>query len=507
MRRRDLFAFPAILLGQSTRPQMLQGVQSGDPGLDRGVIWSRADRPARLLVEWSTTESFQNPRRVRGPAALPETGLTARVDLRGLPSGQTIFYRAQFEDLRDGKTLSEPAAGHFRTASPNRRDVRLLWSGDMCGQGYGINTGWGGARIFETMRRRDPDLFIHSGDSIYADNPVPAEIKLPDGTVWKNIVSEWKSKVAETQEEFRGAYLYNLLDENARRFNAAVPQVWQWDDHEVLNNWSPGKDLRDDARYKEKSIHQLAARALRAFQEFAPMRINGLEPERVYRRIPMGPLVDVFMLDMRSYRAANSFNRQTELGPETEYLGKAQLEWLRRDLKQSRALWKVIASDMPLGLLVPDGKDAQGRPMFEAVANGDGPPLGREIELAGLLASLKRDRVRNVVWLTADVHYTAAHLYDPAKAQFTDFDPFWEFVSGPLNAGTFGPAVLDNTFGPQVAFYKAPPPGQANLAPSAGLQFFGEVEVEAATGVLTTTLRDASGAALFRQRVNPVNPA
>jgi len=31
-----------------------------------------------------------------------------------------------------------------------------------------------------------------------------------------------------------------------------------------------------------------------------------------------------------------------------------------------------------------------------------------------------------------------AHFYDPAKAQFTDFDAFWEFVSGPLNAGTFG---------------------------------------------------------------------
>ena len=55
--------------------------------------------------------------------------------------------------------------------------------------------------------------------------------------------------------------------------------------------------------------------------------------------------------------------------------------------------------------------------------------------------------VRNTVWLTADVHYTAAHYYDPAKAQFTGFDPFWEFVSGPLNAGTFGPGV-ENTFGP-----------------------------------------------------------
>jgi hypothetical protein len=33
--------------------------------------------------------------------------------------------------------------------------------------------------------------------------------------------------------------------------------------------------------------------------------------------------------------------------------------------------------------------------------------------------------VRNIVFLTADVHYTAAHYCDPDKAAFNDFDPFW----------------------------------------------------------------------------------
>ena len=84
--------------------------------------------------------------------------------------------------------------------------------------------------------------------------------------------------------------------------------------------------------------------------------------------------------------------------------------------------------------------------MFENSSNGDGPALGRELEIAELLRSIKQSDVKNVVWLTADTHYTAAHYYDPGKAQFTDFDPFWEFVSGPLNAGTFGPNALDATF-------------------------------------------------------------
>ena len=50
------------------------------------------------------------------------------------------------------------------------------------------------------------------------------------------------------------------------------------------------------------------------------------------------------------------------------------------------------------------------------------------------------------------MHYTAAHHYDPNRAVFQDFDPFWEFVSGPIHAGTWGPGELDNTFGPKALF-------------------------------------------------------
>ena len=85
-----------------------------------------------------------------------------------------------------------------------------------------------------------------------------------------------------------------------------------------------------------------------------------------------------------------------------------------------------------------------------------GPRSGASSRFAELLTFIKRDGIRNTVWLTADVHYTAAHYYDPNKAQFQDFEPFWEFVSGPAHAGTFGPNELDNTFGPQLRYVKAP---------------------------------------------------
>jgi len=102
-----------------------------------------------------------------------------------------------------------------------------------------------------------------------------------------------------------------------------------------------------------------------------------------------------------------------------------------------------------------------------------------------------------VVWITADVHYCAAHYYDPARAQFTDFEPFWEFVAGPLHAGTFGPNALDDPFGPSVVFQSAPPDGQSNLPPSAGMQFFGQVDLDGQSKDLQVSLKDIEGRELF----------
>lgn len=134
-----------------------------------------------------------------------------------------------------------------------------------------------------------------------------------------------------------------------------------------------------------------------------------------------------------------------------------------------------------------------GSTAFEALANGDGPALGREFEFASLFQFIHYKNIRNVVWLTADVHYAAAHYYDPNKAQFTDFKPFWEFVAGPLNSGTFGPNALDNTFGPQVVFNSLPPDTRANRPPSEGLQFFGMVDIDGTSEVMTVSLHNLAG--------------
>ncbi|HEX4556145.1 MAG TPA: alkaline phosphatase D family protein [Xanthobacteraceae bacterium] len=471
------------------RPHITHGIQSGDVTTDSGMVWARADRPARMLVEVATTDSFKEIRAGTYVDALPESDFTAKALIEDLPAGADIFYRIRFQDLASPTILGAPMVGHFRTAPDDRRSLSFVWSGDTAGQGWGIDEARGGMRTYATMRANQPDFFIHSGDTIYADCTIRAEQRMPDGDVWRNVVTEEKDRAAESLADYRGNYKYNLLDANLRAFNAQVPIFAQWDDHEVRDDWGPG----EVPTHPRSDLLLLAARGCRAFHEFMPMREAPSEPGRIYRKIPYGPLLDVFMLDMRSYRGPNGNSAPGRYGPASHLLGPKQLAWLKRELKASRATWKVIAADLPLGLQ-----------SYEGVGMGDGPPRGRELEIADLLAFIKRSGIHNTLWITADVHYTAAHYYDPNRAQFQDFEPFWEFVSGPIHAGTWWPGDLDDTFGPRVAFQKASSRERgANLPPSFGLQFFGHVAIDGASEVMTVTLKDVGDVALWSVDLAP----
>jgi alkaline phosphatase D len=470
------------------RPQIAGGIQSGDVDCDSAVVWTRADRPARVRVEWSTIESFRNVLGSVATDAVPDRDFTAKLLLEDLPGGQDIFYRVRLDDIATGLS-GETRTGHFRSAPRGRESISFVWSGDTAGQGWGIDPSRGGYRTYRTMLDNRPDFFIHSGDHIYADCTIPSEQKLPNGEVWRNITTEDKSAAAHTLQQFRGNYKYNLLDENFRGFHAEVPMLAQWDDHEVTDDWSPLGSVDADG-YDESGASRLVARARRAFFEYMPIREIRADAGRVYRRISYGPLLDIFLIDMRSYRDS-SWNKGA--GEGACILGATQLAWLKRELLASNATWKVIAADLPIGIVSQD-----------AIALGDGPPERREHEIADLLSFLKRTGVRNTVWLTADMHYTAAHYYDPNRAVFSDFEPFWEFVSGPLHAGTWSAGQLDNTFGPRALYQNGASCEQGdNLAPCFGLQFFGRVDIDGRAGVMMVTLKDMSNRDLWAVNIAP----
>lgn len=477
----------------SGRPTLTHGVMSGDVTTNTGLVWARSDVPGRLVA---TVRCGRHTRVVRGGWATPETDHTAKILLKGLRAGAEHTVDLHFES-RDGHA-GESAAVHFTTADRRAGATSFVWTGDTAGQGWGINPDLGGMVGYRAMHETRPDFFLHSGDTVYADGPISERVLEPDGQVWRNLVIPEVTQVAQTLQQFRGRHRYNLMDANVRAMYADVPVIAQWDDHETHNNWYPGQILTDE-RYTERRVDVLAARAKQAWREWQPIPDSDTSgrrgqdgKNRIFRTIERGRHLDVFSLDMRTYKSPNTDGMETH---QTDILGREQREWLIRELRRSKATWKVIANDLPLGLVVPDGANQ------ESVSNADpGAPLGREKEIAWVLAQIKRHRIRNVVWLTADVHYCAAHHYSPERAKFTDFEPFWEFVAGPISAGGFGPNVLDATFGPKVEFQSF---GTTNQSPRAGTaHYFGHVDI-GSDGRMTVSLRNIRGDVLHTQTLEP----
>jgi phosphodiesterase/alkaline phosphatase D-like protein len=272
--RRDLLIGGAALTAcratgvRVSRPQVTHGLQVGDVSTRGALVWARSSEPARLQLEWDTTERFANPRRVAGPLVTSATDHAATLTLGGLAEAQRIFVRARF-DREAARGTSEWASASFAMPAGDR--MRIAWTGDTCGQGFGRNPEWGGLRGYAALRAVEPALLINSGDLIYADNPILPEQRTLDGRVWRNVSNDHVARVAETLDDFRARFAYNLDDDHVRALDGNVP----------------------------------------------------------------------------------------------------------------------------------------------------GPPAGREIELAAILTELHTKNVRDVVWITADVHYAAAHHYDPARGAGT----------------------------------------------------------------------------------------
>lgn len=441
-------------------PEITHGVQAGDVQTGTANVWARCSEPARMVVEWATAANAPW-QRVAGAVVTPDSGHAGVVALTGLPDGQRITYRARFE-REAARGASDWATGSF--ATPHSTKFRVAWTGDTCGQGFGRNAEWGGLKGYAALRRAEPAMLLHSGDMIYADNPILAEAVQPDGRVWKNLTNERVGRVAQELEDFRARFAYNLEDEHVRALMAEVPVVAQWDDHETKNNWFPGQQLTDKRYTKERDASKLAAHARQAFFEWNPITRGP-----IHRVIHYGPLLDIIVLDARTFRTANDLGVE----PGRVMLGAQQAAWLVDTLATSRARFKLVACDQPIALVIPDDDDGAQEGFANAV---NGPPLGRERELADVLVALKARGVKNVAWVTADVHYAAAHFFDPQRAGL-DYHPFWEFVAGPIHAGTFGPNDLDPSLGPELKYIWAPPAGTGNLAPWEGLQTFGTLDV------------------------------
>jgi alkaline phosphatase D len=413
-------------------------VTVAEVGADRAVLWLRAAGSEPLGVRVAPADDPGAARAFQAVASADWDHIV-RVPLRGLRPGTRYAYQ-----VTAGR---EQAAGTFTSAPDPGADTRvhLLWSGDLGGGGY-CRDPEDGYSIFRAMAQRRADFFLFVGDTAYADHVcgVPRHAAGADF-------------VARTVEEYRAKHRYNRADPTFQAFLRTTPVYAIWDDHEVRNNFvGPGEPLMPAGR--------------RAFRDYWGLVGDAEEPDRLYRSVRWGRHVEVFILDTRQYRSPNA----TPDGPAKTMLGLAQRRWLLDGVTASTATWKVIVSTVPLG-------------MFTGGAHSDSwssanilgyprPGNGFAWERDLILGTLREEGVRNVAFLTGEVHHAELIRHDLATGYHVH-----EFVAGPLAARRGFPRFLDRSLGSRSL-------GRLGLAAN-----FGEVVADGRA--LTVRIRDRSGSA------------
>jgi alkaline phosphatase D len=386
-------------------------------------------------------ESGDRPARRLTAEATEDAGGTGKVVLEGLLARTPYRYVVRWR--------GEEVAGRFVTApaAADPAPVTLHWSGDLGGSGRCRLPGEG-YPVFRAMAARPADLFLFVGDTIYADSRCPAPGNEPGSDF-----------VATSLAGFRRKHRYNREDPALQAYVRRTTVEAIWDDHDVANDFDAAAPLMPVGR--------------RAFLESWPILPPAEEPGRLYRRLRWGALLEAFVLDTRQYRSDNA----RADGPEKTMLGAAQRAWLVAGAASSDARWKVVVSSVPLSM--PTGRAARDSwARLDLGAAAAGRPTGFEHELLVILDALRRGGVRNLVWLTADVHHAAALRHEPWPGFVLH-----ELAAGPLRAGLARPGPLSPTLRPR------------RLYGDGGFDGFGELAVSSAGA--TVRLLDAEGRVRF----------
>ncbi|WP_436772546.1 alkaline phosphatase D family protein [Yinghuangia sp. YIM S09857] len=390
---------PAAHAGvDSARPDngtaFLHGVASGDPLPDGVVIWTRVTpgpgchpgsrRGPSSLVFWevATEPGFRHPVRAGIAVTGPDRDHTVQVDVRGLRPATTYHYR--FRTPHDRSPV-----GRTRTAPADRQEVAGLRFGIASCVSYG-NGYFAGYR--HLAQRGDLDAIIHLGDYIYefasgAGHPGSTDVRPMEPLGECRTLADYRAR--------HGQY---RTDPDLQAMHAAAPIIATWDDHELAGDaWSGGARDHDPATEGTWAARSNAAK--QAYFEWLPVRqdVRG----STQRRLAFGKLLDLTMLDLRSFRSQQvDPTDDAGLGdPDRTLTGRSQMRWLKSGLARRNATWNLIGSSvMAAPWRLPTG---QGTP--PVTINADQWD-GYRADQTELFTHLRDHDRRNTVFLTGDLH-------------------------------------------------------------------------------------------------------
>lgn len=450
------------------------------------TLWARAEgasRAARLHVV------------VRGPGGEPVAGGSAEVSaendfsaslaLRGLAPATAYSYRLWFAD---GRGTGSERDGVFGTAPgpASPAPLRFAWLGDVGGQNVCRDEAEG-YPLFGLVEASRPDFWVALGDMIYADGACE-----PTGAFGNRQVTPGV-RPSRSLDDFFAHWRYNRADPVSQSLYRASPYVAVWDDHEVVNDFGPASP--DPFEPSRPIAAALMPAGLRAFLAYNPLPAGAAARGQLYRSMRWGKHLEVFLLDTRGRRDANA---APDDGPAPKtMLGAEQRAWLEAAVSASDATWKVVVSSVPIAS--PTG--SSGERARDGWAGHLGP-TGYERELAGILRSFARRSVKNLLFLTTDVHYAQALRYAPFD-EHPDF-VLHEAMAGPAAAGLYPLRDLDPTFRPERIFFYGPEAAAMPRDFASAKRWFnvGLVEIDAA-GALALRVVNGLGEGVGDLRLAP----
>ncbi|MEQ8310400.1 MAG: alkaline phosphatase D family protein [Sphingopyxis sp.] len=356
-------AAPAIVRAQGLLrdfPFQL-GVASGDPASDGFVIWTRlAPEPmerhggmplTNVPVEWEVARDggFRDVAAKGTALARPELAHSVHVEVGGLEPDRPYYYRftAAGERSLRGRARTLPAAG--------ARVDALKFGVAGCQH---LEAGFYGA--YRHMAREDLAFVYHYGDFIYEYRH---DYLFDDGLPIRP-VRHYAQRALFDLTDYRNAYAQTLLDIDQQAVRSAHAHLSSFDDHEIRNdwvsdidNWKLGLDGNDpDAAPPEIFMLKKQA-AMQAWYEHMPVR-RSLLPRggmvAAHREFRYGDLMAMQLLDTRQYRddqpCGDGFKPACDdvFAKDRQVLGKAQEEWLARNLARGGATWNALAQQVTM---------------------------------------------------------------------------------------------------------------------------------------------------------------
>jgi alkaline phosphatase D len=358
----------ACLVAAPCRAQSVmvaQGPMIGAITAKSAAVWFRLTAPAVVRVRWrgqnAVNYTYSDP-----VAVAPESDDTGRVAIPGLMAGKTYTYQVGITGPEGVETWS--GSYTFATIPGTVNQVSFAVLSDFS------NKLKGSAALRSALASR-PDFVAVVGDLDHRNPASDSKQGLYPPEEAPRVLADMRSMHRDTRD-FATAIGNDFASGLIGRPGSGqlqIPLYYGWDDHDFCTN-NAGTDC------------PFAAQAVQAYREYylwsadngIDGTTSGCPQASSFQRVDYGRVLSLFILDARSAHAKGS----------DSMLGGCQYAWLTQGLLASKATWKVVVTPVPFN---PATKPWDGWGSVPA-------------ERANLLSFIRQKDIRNLLFLSGDVH-------------------------------------------------------------------------------------------------------